>query len=748
LTAHNRQPRLLSAARRATVRLLVTSIAALLAAREEASRDHATTERTLQISRAASDILARDLEAAPALQAFAAALVTTTGAGGAVIRVAGIEVGAGSLPDRATVERILQVARGRMDTGRAAIESLAEADPALAPHGASASGLVAMALPGGDGDILALLRGEISEEIVWATAPGNRPTDAGLPWVPAIFRRESGPVGADEPRVERTRGVARGWPDEVGPLLDVAREAVFDICRVTGERAAHAALRARETELRAIYESVDEGLAHVDALGRVVAANRRFAALVGIDPEDVAGRRFDTLVEITEPSTGGAVLAVGRAKGKPRAEAARDRPIEIRVTAVGDGDGARAVVIRDIAQREQFERELVAAREAAERASRAKDEFLANMSHELRTPLTAVLGYIDLLDQQLRDPVQRKWIATIRRSGWSLLRLLSDLVDFARMDADDIRLEYAVFDPVGKANSLLDLYRPTMDEKGIRGEVRVAAGVPRAVVGDPARARQILGNLVGNAVKFTREGTITIDIDARPTDREGQMELEFAIADTGIGIAPEKLPELFERFSQIDAGITRQFGGVGLGLAIARGLARRMGGDIVAESQGVGRGAVFRLRLPVRTAARATGPAAVAAPAVPGQRGAILIIEDDPVNQELLAEMTRILGFAPEVAGNGEIGVERAAARGDLAAILVDVSLPGMDGKEATRRIRRLSGPSARLPIVCVTALASDRDRSEALEAGADAYLTKPVRLAELRSVLEQATGGKVATGA
>ncbi|MGE0718080.1 MAG: GAF domain-containing protein, partial [Alphaproteobacteria bacterium] len=235
LTAHNRQPRLLSAARRATVRLLATSIAALLAAREEASRDHATTERTLQISRAASDILARDLEAAPALQAFAAALVTTTGAGGAVIRVAGIEVGAGSMPDRATVERILQVARGRMEAGRAAIESLAEADPALAPHGASASGLVAMALPGGDGDILALLHGEISEEIVWATAPGDRPTDAGLPWVPAIFRRDSGPVGADEPRVERTRGVARGWPDEVGPLLDVAREAVFDICRVTGE---------------------------------------------------------------------------------------------------------------------------------------------------------------------------------------------------------------------------------------------------------------------------------------------------------------------------------------------------------------------------------------------------------------------------------------------------------------------------------------------------------------------------------
>ncbi|MCC7272050.1 MAG: response regulator [Alphaproteobacteria bacterium] len=741
VSAHHALPRPLSAARRAACRLLVASVASLLAARADGTQEQATAEMTLRIARAASEILNRQGGGRAALAAFAEALAAATRSSSVLIHAGALKVVAGNSPDVAVIDRILAAVRGHARGGITTIESLAAIDPALAAVREIASAVAAIDLPL-DGGVLLLLRGEIPEEIIWSTGPTGPVSDAGPPWAHAILSRgtEGGRAGSSH-RVERTRGVARGWPGAVLPALEVARQAVLDILRVFAEREAHEALRKREIELRTIYEGVDEGIALVDAAGRVVSCNRRFAVLLGCEGEPLAGRAVDDLIEVTEPQGVDRMLDVDHAKGRPRPEAARTRPIEIRATATGQGEEAvHAVVVRDIARRELFERELVSAREAAERASRAKDEFLANMSHELRTPLTAVLGYIDLLDQQLRDPVQRKWIATIRRSGWSLLRLLSDIVDFARMDAGEIRLEYGVFDPVAKANSIVDLFRPTMDEKGIRAEVRIGPGVPRAVVGDAARARQILGNLVGNAVKFTREGAITIDVTAQRTDREGQIELEFAITDTGVGIAPAKLAELFERFSQADASSTRHYGGVGLGLAIARGLARRMGGDVVAESAGIGCGAVFRLRLPVRTATRAAGTTAPVARPRPGTRGAVLIIEDDPVNQELLAEMMRILGFMPEIAGDGETAVELATARDDFSAILVDVSLPGMDGMEATRRIRALDGRTAGCPIICVTALASEKDRSDALAAGADAYLTKPVRLADLRATLERAT--------
>ena len=207
--------------------------------------------------------------------------------------------------------------------------------------------------------------------------------------------------------------------------------------------------------------------------------------------------------------------------------------------------------------------------------------------------------------------------------------------------------------------------------------------------------------------------------------------------DDGPGIRPDALPRLFDRFSQADTSSTRPFGGAGLGLAIARGLARRMGGDVSAQSAGPGQGARFRLDLPVRSVARAAAPSAPAA-AGTRQHGSVLIIEDDPVNQELLAEMVRVLGFTAELAGTGEQGVAAAAARPDLTALLVDVNLPGINGLEAIRRIRALDPPVSGAPILCITALASDRDRVAALAAGADAYLSKPLRLAELRQTLER----------
>ncbi len=748
VTAHHYQPRLLSALRRAACRLLATSIAAPLAALEESADSKDRTRRTMAITQAASEVLRRIDGNDTTLAGFAGMLLGVTDSTGILIRAGTVDAVSGTLPARALLDRIVETAMERAEDGIFATESLSAIDATLGAARDIASGAVAADLPIPGGGIVLFLRGEIAEDVVWAADTLGYVSPSGPAWGVVVKDRASAaappaPAPGDGPRIERSKGIARGWPERALPLLAVARQTVLDIGRVVAEREALATIRRRENELRTIYESVDEGIALVEPGGRILSCNQQFSSLLVEDGTSAADRDIDTLITVTEPSHALRVLDATRGKGRPRAEGIAGRPLEIRATLTSRTPGGlHTVVVRDISQRELFESELVRAREAAERANKAKDDFLANMSHELRTPLTAVLGYIDLLDQQLRDPTQRKWIATIRRSGWSLLRLLSDVVDFARIDAGEIRLEYGVLDPVGKVNSIVDLFRPTMDEKGIQAEVRVAAGVPRAVVGDAARLRQILGNLVGNSVKFTREGTITIDVSAGAMDRDGQIALEFAIRDTGIGIAAENLPQLFDRFSQADASSTRHFGGVGLGLAIARGLARRMGGDVVAESAGLGHGSVFRLRLPVRSATRQPSGAGQPVAARPGLRGTVLIIEDDVVNQELLAEMARILGFMPEIAGTGEIGVEAAAGRPDLSALLVDVSLPGMDGMEAIRRIRALDSPVARVPIVCVTALASEKDRVDALAAGADAYLTKPVRLADLRATLERATEG------
>ncbi|BBK35072.1 hypothetical protein STAQ_01500 [Allostella sp. ATCC 35155] len=737
-TAHHYQPRRLSAIRRAACRMLATSIAAPLAALEDTARAADSTRRAIAVARAGGEAIERAGPGGSPLDAFVRHLADVADATAAVLRIGTAEASAGTLPARPLLDRILALAASEHEGGVFATDSLSRLEPSMAPVRDIASGVVSLDLPVPGGGMLLLLRGEIVEEVVWAQDGSQPYSDSGPPWAVAVGNRKGNPpLGGDGAGVQRVRGVARGWSERLLPLLPVARQAVLDIVRAATEREALAAIRRRESELRTIYDSVDEGIALADRTGRILNCNQRFAALLDLPLETVVGQPFDALIEPAGP--GSLRLLDGTpTKVRLRGADAGGRALEFRSSPTGQGDGSSwTIVLRDVSQRERFEAELVRAREAAERANRAKDEFLANMSHELRTPLTAVLGYIDLLDQQIRDPTQRKWISTVRRSGWSLLRLLSDIVDFARIDAGEVRLEFGVFDPVAKVHSIIDLFRPTMDQKGIAAEVRVAAGMPRAVVGDQARIRQVLSNLIGNAVKFTREGRITVDIEASAPDPAGQIAMSISVADTGVGIAAKDLGRLFDRFSQADTSSTRPFGGAGLGLAIARGLARRMGGDVTAHSAGPGQGARFRLDLPVRSVARAAPPSPPAA-AGTRQHGSVLIIEDDPVNQELLAEMVRVLGFTAELAGTGEQGVAAAAARPDLTALLVDVNLPGINGLEAIRRIRALDPPVSGAPILCITALASDRDRVAALAAGADAYLSKPLRLAELRQTLER----------
>ncbi|NSY40777.1 ATP-binding protein [Leisingera sp. ANG59] len=512
--------------------------------------------------------------------------------------------------------------------------------------------------------------------------------------------------------------------------------------------AANARLVEQRKEARRlalIAENANDIVRLLDRDGRTLWANGTFSRVTGFTLEEAKGRPLGELIFHPDIDPAAAeAIEKGRAAGASfRVEILNRRkdgtPLWLETNQVpvlnAQGEVESFVAVeRDVTAAKEHAQQLEQARIAAEDAARAKSDFLATMSHEIRTPMNGVIGMAQLLRDSGLSEEQALYADTILSSADMLLALINDVLDFSKMEAEELTLSPVDFDPRACFENTIRLLQAQADAKSLELALEIQENLPAQLRGDDRRIRQILMNLTGNAIKFTKQGRVSVALGGTPAARGG-YELTFSVTDSGIGIAEDKLGQVFERFSQADAAISRRFGGTGLGLAISRRLAEAMGGTIAVSSE-LGCGSCFAVRLHLQDArdeaAALPEPVAPSTPAaLDGLR--VLVAEDNAVNRLLVEKFLHATTVELAFAHNGrEALVQFENFAPDI--ILMDMSMPEMDGLESTRAIRGLARPQP--VIVALTANAFDSDRKACLAAGMDDFMSKPISKPRLLALL------------
>lgn len=513
-----------------------------------------------------------------------------------------------------------------------------------------------------------------------------------------------------------------------------------------------------EQRYRSLFDNAPEGIVLIDEKDHVVRVNEEFVRMFGFQPEEVLGHSLDDTIIPEHLRTEGQQLKRSIMESRRSVtETLRKRkdgsliPVSVTGAPIVVNHRVTGVyaIYRDITELKEAESKLKQAKEAAEAANRAKSLFLANMSHEIRTPMNAILGYTQLMQQ---DPSLstdlRQHLDTISRSGNHLLSLINDILEMSKIEAGRIELHPAVCDLHSMLGDIRRMFDMRTQAKGLSLEFICEKDVPRYMILDEGKLRQVIINLLANGVKFTEQGKITLHVAAEPVDTEAVSDetsrhyrLQFSVEDTGPGIQPEDLELIFRSFEQTDIGRHKE--GTGLGLAICRAYVNRMGGTISVESQ-VGKGSLFRFFILAQTASQQNEPrsqplSAVRKLAVQSVPLRILVADDNAANRDILTRMLERVGFEVRQAQNGEECLE-LHAQWHPHVVLMDIRMPVMDGVEATRRIKASAIGKGTI-VIAVSASALEEQKTAVLKYGADAFIRKPFIQAEVLSEIQRLTG-------
>jgi PAS domain S-box-containing protein len=515
-------------------------------------------------------------------------------------------------------------------------------------------------------------------------------------------------------------------------------------------------LRDQQFYTRSLIESHIDALMTTDPQGIITDVNKQMEALTGCTRDELIGAPFKNYFIDPDLAQAGIKLALSEKKVTnyeltARARDGSETVVSYNATTFYDRDRRLQGVFaaaRDVTERNQMDLALGVAKEAAEDANRAKSDFLARMSHEIRTPMNAIIGMADLLWDTPLSQEQRECVQIFRKAGGQLLGLINDILDLSKVESGQLLLECVEFDLGEVLSSTIDMMANRAQQKGLELTLHIDPEISTVLVGDPDRLRQVLINLIGNAIKFTEKGEVIVRVEPDP-ENSNASALRFAVCDTGIGLPEEAHESIFAPYAQVDTSTTRKFGGTGLGLAISRLIIELMQGRIWVESS-IGTGSTFYFT--AQFAAEPKSSNLVRASSVEDHSAAparivtaraealrILLAEDSSDNLVLIKSYLRTGGYEVEVACNGAVAVEMVTT-GSYDLVLMDVQMPVMDGYSATRKIRQWETENqlAPVPILALTAHALPEEVIKSLDAGCTAHLTKPIRRAKLIDAIEQ----------